>query len=93
MLKTYTARRIESYNPPYTLPPAGAQITGIYATFLKPDKTRVPVRIIAPLPNQENIPPALKDWYVTALNPSATPFLCERAQLVFVQVFAIIGGR
>lgn len=87
MIKAY-----ESYNPPYTLPPANAQITGIYATYLKPDKSRTPVRIIAPLPHQETIPPALKAWVVTALNPSATPFVCDRSELVFVQVFAIVEG-
>ena len=80
-----------SFNPPYTLPPTEAEIIGIYATYIKPDNTRVPVRILhveAPFkdPNEKVV-------IVRELTPYSSPFEVDRQALVFVQVFAVLGGR
>ena len=89
MLKTLKA--YASYNPPYTLPPKDAEITGIYGTVIFKDGSRLPVRVLyveTPFKDKNE-----KVVIVRGLYPNDTPFEIDRKQLVFIQVFAILGGR
>ena len=85
------AKQYQSYNPPYSLPPIEAAIVGIYGTAILPDGSRKPVRVLhveTPFTDK-----TIKVIIVKCLEPSATPFEIDREKLVFVQVFAVLGGR
>jgi hypothetical protein len=89
MFKAY-----ESYNPPYTLPPVGADITGIYGTVINADKSRQAVKILfVYLAYGNGSQPPQKMVMVQGLHRNAIAFSVPRKQLVFIQVFAIVESR
>jgi len=92
MLKAY-----ESYNPPHTLPPAQAEIIGLYATVTNP-YTHQPQAVRILFSYMANTPPlqgeeSFQAVMVCGLYPQSCAYSVRRAALRHIQVFAILGGR